>query len=938
MAPANYYPRWAFELLPYTWQRPIRVSEHSLALFLVPLLATSLLLALDSASAANTSPIPQQSSLPTSQPMLRPTPPQPSVSAAVLSTSIQGTLQYRTIIPSGQWILLTSANNGNSISYTLPSQPVDAVSGLKIPQGRVVSLTCFLPNSSTTTCSDITNSKIYSFPYLNSPASNVTLRVLVVVVGLNKSSECNSQGGADVTQVRSVFLGPNSYADFFKNCSYRRMVFDRQAFTVVSSVIPCSTDIIKNCKFYAIANASLRQLPADIQIGLYSNIVYVLPDGLERACGFPAVAEILGRQTWVLPNNDGIFSKGRVMQEMLHNFGLWHGWRNGVENDDNSTAMGWGASCPSAPELWRLGWATPLAQLNSSTFPLATYMNFVLPATYLGPAGIMIKIQPDWLGTNNYTKNLYLALRVKAAGDRDLSEEFNGKLNIHELSSTIDNKPSFAAGGDPKVTIIAALSPNSSVMYFQYQLYLLVGDFDNKTSTIMVTICRFFIGPYECTDGTPSLPVPWPQPPSPPAVRSSNIQGTLQYRPIMPSGQWILLTSADNGSSISYTLPYQPIDALSGLAIPQGRVVSLTCFLPNSSTTTCSDITNSKIYSFPYLNSPASNVTLRVLVVVVGLNKSSECNSQGGADVTQVRSAFLGPNSYADFFMNCSYRRMVFDRQAFTVVSSVIPCSTDIIKNCKFYAIANASLRQLPADIQIGLYSNIVYVLPDGLERACGFPGIAEISGRQTWVLPNNDGIFSKGRVMQEMLHNFGLWHGWRNGVENDDNSTAMGWGASCPSAPELWRLGWATPLAQLNSSTFPLATYMNFVLPATYLGPAGIMIKIQPDWLGTNNYTKNLYLALRVKAEGDRDLSEEFNGKLNIHELSSTIDNKPSFAAGGDPKVTIIAALSPNSSFTFLQYQLYLLVGAFDNKTSTIIVTICRFANGPRECTDAIP
>ncbi|GIL56045.1 hypothetical protein Vafri_11502 [Volvox africanus] len=627
---------------------------------------------------------------------------------------------------------------------------------------------------------------------------------------------------------------------------------------------------------------------------------------------------------------------------MLHNFGIYHGWRNGVEYNDSSSATGSGASCPSAPELWRLGWATPLAQLNSSTCPLATYMNFVLPATHLGPAGIMIKIQPDWLGTK-YTKNLYLALRVKARGDKDLLEEFSGKLNIHELSSTIDNKPFFAAGGDPKVTIIAALSPNSPFTFFQYQLYLLVGAFDNKTSTIMVTICRFVNGPYECTaDGTPSLPAPpprtWPQTPSPPAVRSSNIQGTLQYRPIMPSDQWILLTSADNGSSISYTLPYQPIDALSGVEIPQGRVVSLTCFLPNSSTTTCSNITNSKIYSFPYLDSPANNVTLRVLVVVVSMsNNSVRCRSQGGADVTQVRSAFLGPNSYADFFMNCSYRRMVFDRQAFTVVSTVIPCSAQYLYYCNVDAITNAAIPQLPPDIQIGLYSNIVYVLPNGIEDACGSMGAAELPGTQTWFLPNNIGIFSKGIVMQEMLHNFGIYHGWRNGVEYNDSSSATGSGASCPSAPELWRLGWATPLAQLNSSTFPLATYMNFVLPATHLGPAGIMIKIQPDWLGTK-YTKNLYLALRVKAAGDKDLSEEFNGKLNIHELSSAIDNKPFFAGGGDPKVTIIAALSPNSPFTFFQYQLYLLVGAFDNKTSTIMVTVCRFAFGPNECTDAIP
>ncbi|GIL67487.1 hypothetical protein Vafri_20883, partial [Volvox africanus] len=155
----------------------------------------------------------------------------------------------------------------------------------------------------------------------------------------------------------------------------------------------------------------------------------------------------------------------------------------------------------------------------------------------------------------------------------------------------------------------------------------------------------------------------------------------------------------------------------------------------------------------------------------------------------------------------------------------------------------------------------ILYVFPDHqiIRTSCRISGIAETPGTQSWYLPQDTGIFSKGTVMQEMLHNFGLYHGWRNKEEYADFSTAMGRGTSCPSAPELWRLGWATPLAQLNSSTFPVATYMNFTLPATYLGPTGAMIKIQPDWLDTK-YTKNLYLALRVKAAGDRELLEEFN------------------------------------------------------------------------------
>ncbi|GIL54807.1 hypothetical protein Vafri_10496, partial [Volvox africanus] len=267
--------------------------------------------------------------------------------------------------------------------------------------------------------------------------------------------------------------------------------------------------------------------------------------------------------------------------------------------------------------------------------------------------------------------------------------------------------------------------------------------------------------------------------------------------------------------------------------------------------------------------------------------------------------------------------------------STVIPCSSEIVK-CNVDVIATAAKLQLPAGIQVASYSHFAYVLPNDLEKTCGWGGLGDLPGTQSWFSPNISGIFSKGTVMQEILHNFGLYHGWKDGSEYEDHSTAMGFGDSCPSAPELWRLGWATPLAQLNSSSFPLATYKNFTLPATYLGPRGAMIKIQPNWLGDELYTKNIYLALRVKAAGDRDLIEEFNEKLNIHELNRFIDN--SFFAEGDPRVSFTGAYDPGSSITRFDYKLHLLVGAFDSKISTIIVTLCRFVTGPNECTADAP
>ncbi|GIL61618.1 hypothetical protein Vafri_16042, partial [Volvox africanus] len=523
MAPANCDSRWIFELLPYTWQR--RFQRFLLSLLL--LVATSLL-ALDGASVATPlSPVPQSppSQTLTSPLLLRPPLLQPEIAASVLSIYIQGKLQYRTTKPIGSWLL--SSINGSSSSYMLPNQPVDVQSGQEISPGRTVSLTCFLPNTSTTTCSNITNARIKQVAMPAQITNNKTLSVLVMVVRLKSSSECKSQGGADVTQVQNAFLGPNGYADFFRSCSYGMMVFDRNDLLVVPTEIPCSKEILQDCSPDAIANAAM---PADgIQVASYTYSMYILPHNL--ACLWSGMAEIPGTKTWFLPDTSGIYSKGVVMQEILHNFGLYHGWKDGQEYNDYSTAMGSGNSCPSAPELWRLGWATPLAQLNSTSFPMATYKTFTLPATYLGPTGVMIKIQPDWLG-ELYTMNMYLALRVKMAGDSHLIEQFNGKLNIHEINKSMDKQ--FLIDGDPKISLIAALDPGSSVPYFRYKLHLLVGAFDSKNSTIIVTLCRFVTGLNECTANalpmppsswspppppnspSPMSPSPWSPPPSPP--------------------------------------------------------------------------------------------------------------------------------------------------------------------------------------------------------------------------------------------------------------------------------------------------------------------------------------------------------------------------------------------------------------------------------------
>ncbi|GIL54687.1 hypothetical protein Vafri_10423 [Volvox africanus] len=424
--------------------------------------------------------------------------------------TLQGQLQYRTTRPTGSWMLSFNI----SVIYKLPRQPVDSDSGLPIPPGSGVLLNCVLDGS--TTCTDIFAERITSAAPVS--ATNVTLPLLVMVITLNKSDSCEGKPGASVSDVENAFLRTGGYADFMDKCSYGKMTIDRDALTVVPIVIPCAR-VIVTCNEDAIATAARRRLPkALLSQAANLRLAYVLPAALAPTCGWVGIAELPGTQSWFSAESFGIFSKGTVMQQLLVNFGLYPSYRDGIPYDDSSTAMGSGDSCPSAPELWRLGWATPLAQLSSTRFASRVYRIFTLPATYLGPTGVLIKIQPDWLGTA-YTKNLYLGLRIKAGGDTDLLEEFNKKVNLHEVAKDIDND--FKASGDTQVSLMGLVAPGSSITLFNYRLHIMTGALVNNGTAVTVRICRFFVGPTECMEGPSPPPPSPPSPPPPPSPRPS---------------------------------------------------------------------------------------------------------------------------------------------------------------------------------------------------------------------------------------------------------------------------------------------------------------------------------------------------------------------------------------------------------------------------------
>ncbi|GIM09093.1 hypothetical protein Vretimale_12969 [Volvox reticuliferus] len=471
--------------------------------------------------------------------------PSPSVRSSAMpsinttSVSLQGKLIFTTSHPNGTWRV--DAVDGNI--YFLPAQPVNPFSGALVGPGRWVTLTCFVDYRLLTTviCSRIIVRDVLSTSVGRPLSTGIQLRALVMVISLSSSTECGMQTGAKANDVHDAFMSqPDGFADFFNNCSYGKMVFDRDAFTVASVEVPCFTGLsypsVKTCNYgyTTVSNAAEKLLPPEIIVENYSHTLYVLPS-VFSGCGWDGMASLPGTTSWFPPKQSAIFSKNIVMQEILHNFGLYHGWSQNVEYNDLTTAMGKGMSCPSAPELMRLEWASPLAQLNSANLPVNIYSNFILPATYTGSDGVMIRIQPDWMWPN-YTVNVYLSLRVKRAGDKDLKLDFDRKLNIHELNKDIDN--GFTSLGDPRVTYRRTAGPNEYVL-FNYNLHFRTGNLVEGGSAIEVKVCHFTENPRYCRDLNqplfpPRAPPSPPFPPAPPSMPSPRKPPSPQRPPRNP--------------------------------------------------------------------------------------------------------------------------------------------------------------------------------------------------------------------------------------------------------------------------------------------------------------------------------------------------------------------------------------------------------------------
>ncbi|GIL87283.1 hypothetical protein Vretimale_1768 [Volvox reticuliferus] len=457
------------------------------------------------------------------------------VAPEAVRQKIMGELLYITVDnTTNQWLLRNSEGNLVPLMGGFIPPPTD-VFGVKVSSGSVVELDCFFnPLTGDCTPDGATIIKVLQAAQASEVAdgANITQSLLVIILDY---PACGLPSNITEADVRTIYLGPNldgngGVAQKYRQCSYGKFNFNFTTFRVVRVPHMCSSSITNSCAYWAIqqlADTATKALIGTASFSSFTHYTYLVPPGLRSVCTWGGLALLPGRQTWlqtVAPR--GIYRWPTIMQEAIHNYGLWHSWRNGTEYGDYSTSMGRGEACPNAAEISRMGWATAAVggnQLDKDSLLPGSVKTFILPATYLTGNNNYLRVQTNWLPTySNLSlgRNLYMAVRVNKSGDAALGAEFAFKINVHEVYAFTDNSP-FYIYSERQISFINSTGALSQLVLTPYNLVVYGGAWV-ATDTMRVHLCRYITSPSECpplssleTVNPPPPPPPSPAPPSP---------------------------------------------------------------------------------------------------------------------------------------------------------------------------------------------------------------------------------------------------------------------------------------------------------------------------------------------------------------------------------------------------------------------------------------
>ncbi|KXZ44413.1 hypothetical protein GPECTOR_68g385 [Gonium pectorale] len=361
------------------------------------------------------------------------------------------------------------------------------------------------------------------------------IRILVSV--LRVVGNCSFDSGLNVGQVRDFYLRSGGHADRLEACSYGQMKIDRTRLRVIETNVTCNSFITRFCTYPveppwsdAVTAALQAQLGDDYATG-YDHLSFTIPTTMRSSrCALPPAQGhyplAFNRPGFLSMYLSTLVVQSRVaIHEILHNYGLYHAYgivdNRFVEYGDNSTLMGYADACPSAPELYRLRWASPLAWLSGTDLaPEGVMVDYRLPATYLTNKGSMLIIQPDWLG-DGYTENVFVSFRARGGGDANLQDTFVNKVSIHNTDKDEDRFKGWDDASGTRFRIRAVLGEGQTFIIpagkdDPFDVIIFVKDVIEGSAAV-VSVCKYPAGsdPLYCLGYPPPLP-PSPSPPPPP--------------------------------------------------------------------------------------------------------------------------------------------------------------------------------------------------------------------------------------------------------------------------------------------------------------------------------------------------------------------------------------------------------------------------------------
>ncbi|GIL48031.1 hypothetical protein Vafri_4728 [Volvox africanus] len=219
-------------------------------------------------------------------------------------------------------------------------------------------------------------------------------------------------------------------------------------------------------------------------------------------------------------------------------------------------------------------------------------------------------------------------------------------------------------------------------------------------------------------------------------------------------------------------------------------------------------------------------------------------------------------------------------RNPYSFKSGWEACYTSSLNN--MMALAEHYVQNTLGEDISGIKQRIA-VIPAELNGYCNFGGLAGLgctgSRCYSWI----NGLFANNLYLylHEMGHNMGLYHSRIPGRDYGDDTCTMGNARTCFNAPNMWRLGWVSPLpgGDLNGTTLPVGRVMTFFLPGQNENPKSYL-RINPTWAITGREISSttkapvpaFFISHRYKEVPFDNLSPA-NSHIAVHTYNGTRD-----------------------------------------------------------------